>query len=88
MVAASPTDDLTLVALVLAAQCSSQQLQIMEPESSGGARGGGRGDGRGKLGCSLALKADLMYGATLSYYSTPVPPKRVCGACLVIPRPS
>lgn len=42
----------------------------------------GRADGRGKLGCSLALKADLMYCTTLSYYSTPAPPKQVCAACL------
>lgn len=38
--AGEPTDDLTHVALILAAQCSSQQ-QIMESGSGGGGGGGG-----------------------------------------------
>lgn len=58
-----PTDDLTLAALISAAQCSSQQ-QIME---SGNGGGGGEEGLMDKLGCSLALKADLMYGTTLGY---------------------
>lgn len=60
---------------------------VVEEEEDEEREGGA--DGRGKLGCSLALKADLMYGTTLGYYSTPAPPKQVGGACLpAIPRPS
>lgn len=40
-----PTDDLTLAALISAAQCSSQQ-QIMESGNGGGGGGGADGQAR------------------------------------------